>query len=162
MTVKYNGWIGPNPNGYTTEHQIHYQFESPFVAANIHAPEVQAKMTPVKLIEGDMFDAYVAYLRHTASYVEKVYQLDKAGGFAGRGHARIARLYRRAPGRRGQHVARHDLHGMDLKRAAGSGPVRGEVSRSRRWQLRSAKADVTEASGNAQMTLVPVFSLRSG
>ena len=27
VTVKYNGWVGPNPNGYTTEHQIHYQFE---------------------------------------------------------------------------------------------------------------------------------------
>jgi hypothetical protein len=42
-------------------------------------------MTPVKLIEGDMFDAYVAYLRHTATYVEKVYQLEKAGGFIGAG-----------------------------------------------------------------------------
>jgi hypothetical protein len=85
VTVQYNGWTGPNPNGYTTEHQIHYQFESPFVAANIHAPEVQSKMTPVKLIEGDIFDAYVAYLRHSATYVEKVYQLDKAGGFLGSG-----------------------------------------------------------------------------
>jgi len=85
VTVKYNGWVGPNPNGYTTEHQIHYQFETPFVAANIHAPDVQAKMTPAKLIEGDMFDAYVAYLRHTAMYVEKVYQLDKVGGFNGAG-----------------------------------------------------------------------------
>ena len=42
-------------------------------------------MTPVKAIDGDMFDAYVAYLRQTASYIEKVYQLDKAGGFAGAG-----------------------------------------------------------------------------
>jgi len=81
VTVKYNGWVGPNPNGYTTEHQIHWQFEGPFVAANIHAPEVQARMTPSKVIEGDMFDAYVAYLRHSATYVEKVYQLYKAGGF---------------------------------------------------------------------------------
>ena len=85
VTVNYNGWTGPNPNGYTTEHQIHHQFEGPFVAANIHAPEVQAKMTPPKLIEGDMFDAYVAYLRHTAAYVEKVYQLYKVGGFDGGG-----------------------------------------------------------------------------
>jgi hypothetical protein len=85
VTVNYNGWTGPNPNGYTTEHQIHHQFEGPFVAVNIHAPEVQAKMTPVKLIEGDMFDAYVAYLRHTGTYVEKVYQFDKAGGFTGAG-----------------------------------------------------------------------------
>jgi len=75
-TDKYNGWTGPNPNGYTTQHQIHYQFEGPFVAA---------KMTEVKAIDGDMFDSYVAYLRHTNSYVEKVYQLDKAGGFIGAG-----------------------------------------------------------------------------
>jgi S1/P1 Nuclease len=85
VSVNYNGWTGPNPNGYTTDHQIHYQFEGPFVAANMHAPDVQAKMTLVKLIEGDMFDAYVAYLRHTATYVEKVYQLDKLGGFTGAG-----------------------------------------------------------------------------
>jgi hypothetical protein len=87
VTVQYNGWTGPNPHGYTTEHQIHYQFEGAFVAANIHAPEVQAKMTPPQVIGGDMFDAYVAYLRRTATYVEKVYQLDKAGGFVGAGSA---------------------------------------------------------------------------
>jgi hypothetical protein len=87
VTVQYNGWTGPNPNGYTTGHQIHSQFESQFVAANIHVPEVQAKMTPAKAIDGDLFDAYVAYLRHTATYVEKVYQLEKAGGFVGAGSA---------------------------------------------------------------------------
>lgn len=84
-TNKYNGWVGPNPNGYTIAHQIHWQFEGPFVDANIHAPQVQALMTPSRAIEGDMFDDYVVYLRHTATYVEKVYQLEKAGGFAGAG-----------------------------------------------------------------------------
>ncbi len=84
-TIQYNGWTGPNPNGYTTAHQIHWQFEGPFVAANIHAPEVLAQMTPTKAIDGDIFDAYVAYLRHTSTYVEKVYQLDKDGGFTGEG-----------------------------------------------------------------------------
>jgi hypothetical protein len=86
-TIQYNGWTGPNPNGYTTEHKIHWQFEGPFVAANIHAPEVQAKMTAVHPIDGDIFDAYVAYLRHTATYVERVYQLEKAGGFTAAGSA---------------------------------------------------------------------------
>ena len=86
-TIQYNGWTGPNPNGYTTEHKIHYQFESPFVEANIHEAEVRARMTPAKAINGDLFDAYVAYLRNTKTYVEKVYQLDKAGGFVGAGTA---------------------------------------------------------------------------
>lgn len=86
-TVQYNGWTGPNPDGYTTGHQIHWQFEGPFVAANIHSAEVAAKMTPVKAIDGDMFDGYLAYLRQTAMYVERVYQLEKAGGFTGAGTA---------------------------------------------------------------------------
>jgi hypothetical protein len=86
-TVQYNGWVGPNPNGYTTEHKIHWQFEGPFVDANLHGPEVQAKMSPVNAIQGDIFSSYVAYIRHTATYVEKVYQLEKAGEFNGQGTA---------------------------------------------------------------------------
>jgi hypothetical protein len=86
-TIQYNGWMEPNPNGYTTGHQIHWQFEGPFVGANLHEPEVRAKMTPLKPIEGDPFDSYIAYLRHTYTYVEKVYQLEKAGGFVGAGTA---------------------------------------------------------------------------
>ncbi len=84
-TINYNGWVGPNPHGYTTDHQIHYRFETPFVAANIHAADVQARMTPVRRIRGDLFDAYVAYLRHSATFVEKVYQLEKEDGFEGAG-----------------------------------------------------------------------------
>jgi hypothetical protein len=84
-TIQYNGWVGPNPNGYTTEHKIHWEFEGPFVDANLHEPEVRAKMTEPKAIEGDIFDSYVAYLRTTKTYVERVYQLEKAGGFVGAG-----------------------------------------------------------------------------
>ncbi len=42
-------------------------------------------MTPAKAIDGDMFDAYVAYLRHTRTYVDEVYELYKQGGFFGVG-----------------------------------------------------------------------------
>jgi len=86
-TVQYNGWTGPNPHGYTTDHQIHWQFEGTFVAANLGALDARAQMTPPQPIRGDIFDAYVAYLRHTQTYVEKVYQLQKAGGFTGHGTA---------------------------------------------------------------------------
>jgi hypothetical protein len=86
-TDKFNGWVGPNPNGYTTAHQIHWQFEGPFVAANEHEAEVRSRMTPPRAIDGDVFDSYVAYLRHSATCVEKVYQLEKAGGFTGAGSA---------------------------------------------------------------------------
>jgi hypothetical protein len=46
---------------------------------------VEPKMTAPRAIKGDMFDSYVGYLRHTSTYVEKVYQLEKAGGFTGAG-----------------------------------------------------------------------------
>jgi hypothetical protein len=57
------------------------------VDQNLHEPEVRAKMTDPKALEGDMFDDYVAYLRQTNSHVEQVYQLEKAGGFVGAGTA---------------------------------------------------------------------------
>ena len=84
-TIQYNGWVGPNPNGYTTAHTIHWEFEGPFIAANIQGAQVEPKMTPAQAISGDLFAAYVAYLRHTATYVERVYQLEKTGGFVGAG-----------------------------------------------------------------------------
>jgi hypothetical protein len=87
VSIQYNGWVGPNPNGYTTEHKIHWQFEGPFVDANLREADVRPRMSPPKAVEGDIFDAYVAYLRHSATYVEKVYQLEKAGGFVGKGTA---------------------------------------------------------------------------
>jgi hypothetical protein len=81
-----NGWSGPNPNGYTTDHQIHALFESVFVGANVRigdvAPLVKAEEPKVL---GDVFDDYVTYLRHSNTLVEKTYQLEKAGAFTGEG-----------------------------------------------------------------------------
>jgi len=84
-TVNYDGWVGKeNPNGYTTEHGIHSKFESTFVDAAVNEGDVQPLLTPIRTI-GDEWDDYLAYLRHTNSLVEKVYQLDKAHGFDGSG-----------------------------------------------------------------------------
>ena len=85
VTRDYNGWVEKeNPNGYTTEHTIHSQFESAFVSANIKPDDVKpliAALNPVT----DEWDAYMAYLRHSATLVERVYQLDKQQGFTGAG-----------------------------------------------------------------------------
>ena len=84
VTIQYNGWVGPNPNGYTTAHTIHWQFEGSFVDAAINASDIQPLMTPVHPIN-DEWDDYLAYLRHTGSLAEQVYQLEKAHGFEGTG-----------------------------------------------------------------------------
>src|ERR1700722_13389235 len=41
-SIQYNGWVGPNPNGYSTEHGIHALFESAYVAKNITARDFAA------------------------------------------------------------------------------------------------------------------------
>lgn len=79
-TIHYNGWVGPNPKGYVTHGGIHAEFETAYVSRNIaaidftnlvHEPEHMA----------EPFGSYMQYLRNSNKLVERVYELDKAGGF---------------------------------------------------------------------------------
>ena len=83
-TIQYNGWVGPNPSGYTTEHHIHGQFESAYVATNISAKDFAGLVKAPERLD-DPFARYVAYLRNSNTLVENVYSLEKAGGFTGKG-----------------------------------------------------------------------------
>ncbi len=85
-SIQYNGWVGPNPNGYTTEHQIHALFESTYVHANVKPGDFAPLVAAAKpIVMGDVFDEYITYLRHSNSLVEQTYQLEKAGAFIGAG-----------------------------------------------------------------------------
>jgi len=85
VSINFNGWaLKDNPNGYTTEHTIHSKFETTFVGANIKPADVQPLVPTLKPV-GDEWDAYMAYLRHSQSLAERVYQLDKQKGFDGTG-----------------------------------------------------------------------------
>jgi hypothetical protein len=85
-SIQYNGWVGPNPNGYTTEHHIHALFESDFVHANVKLQDVAPLVAEAKpVVLGNVFNDYMAYLRHSNSLVERTYQLEKSGAFAGAG-----------------------------------------------------------------------------
>ncbi len=79
-TIQYNGWVGDNPNGYTTAKDFHYQFESGFVQ------RIQQQLNISDLVKEPVrlqhpFDDYVAYLRASNALVEKAYQLEKIGAF---------------------------------------------------------------------------------
>lgn len=87
VTTQYNGWTGPNPNGYTTEHKIHSLFESIFVTQNIKSTDVAPLVAAAQpKVLNDEWTDYMEYLRHSATLVEKTYQLEKAGGFNGAGN----------------------------------------------------------------------------
>ncbi|MBT9331361.1 nuclease [Acidipila sp. 4G-K13] len=84
-TINYNGWANKdNPGNYTTDHQIHSRFETVYVAANIKASDIKPLLPAGRPI-GDEWTDYLAYLNHTNSLVEKLYQLDKDHGFDGAG-----------------------------------------------------------------------------
>jgi hypothetical protein len=89
-SINYDGWaLKDNPHGFSTAKGIHWRFEGTFVDANISfiAADAEKKMAPIKPITGDVFDSYVAYLRHSATLVDAVYAFDKAGGFEKAGTA---------------------------------------------------------------------------
>src|SRR5258707_15109177 len=83
-TIRYNGWVGPNPNGYSTAHGIHALFETTYVAANIQPASFSGQVHPPEKIENP-FAGYMDYLQHSHQFVEKVYAFEKSGGFNAKG-----------------------------------------------------------------------------
>jgi hypothetical protein len=85
-SIQYDGWVGPNPNGYATGHHIHWFFENDYVHANVKPADVASLVAATRpVVLGDVFNDYVAYLRHSNTLVEQTYQLEKAGAFTGAG-----------------------------------------------------------------------------
>jgi hypothetical protein len=98
-SVNYDGWVGPNPNGYVTAHGIHADFETRFVNENLKPEQFASLVTaPVQL--KDPFKDYQQYMRDSLAQMEPLYKLEKAGGFKGAGtpEAREFTLKRLAAG----------------------------------------------------------------
>lgn len=83
-TIHYNGWIGANPNGYATKGGIHSEFETAYVSRNVAAKDLRSLVQAPEHFT-DPFESYLSYLRNSNRLVERVYQLDQAGGFRDRG-----------------------------------------------------------------------------
>ena len=88
-SIHINGWVGPNPHGYITQHEFHWAFENDFVSAAIKSTDVAPLVAASKpeALQGDIFDDYMAYLRHSNTHIEKLYQLQKTGALTGKGTA---------------------------------------------------------------------------
>jgi hypothetical protein len=84
-TINYNGWTGPNPNGYTTDHTFHQRFEGDYVHNNIKTEDVAPLVATKPVVMEDVFADFLHFIRHSNSYVDKTYQLDKTGAFTGAG-----------------------------------------------------------------------------
>jgi hypothetical protein len=82
VTIHFNGWGDyPNPNGYSMSRSLHSRFEGDFVRAHATLDAVDAAMSAPALSDAPIADQIGAYLRRSASYVPKLYQIEKRGGF---------------------------------------------------------------------------------
>jgi hypothetical protein len=80
-SIYYNGWTGPNPNGYATDTRTHSRFESSYVGANIKLADVMPRMDTVAHVFPDLRAAIIDYLRQSNTHVEELYRIDKAHTF---------------------------------------------------------------------------------
>jgi len=89
-TVHHNGWVGANPNDYTTWNGIHSWIDGGFIAkAGISMAEVAAKtalvrpISPAARMDGrePLFVAVMDYLIASHGLVVPLYAMDKAGAF---------------------------------------------------------------------------------
>ncbi len=78
-TIHYNGWVGDNPNGYSTSKEFHAEFEGRFVTRAEAYLQIGELRPPARLAKP--FHDYLQYLRASNKLVEKTYQLEKAGAF---------------------------------------------------------------------------------
>lgn len=80
-SVHYNGWTGPNPNGYAVDKRTHSRFESIYVDNKItigdFAPLIPKEVKPIT----NFRSATIAYLIDSQAHVEELYQIDKAAAF---------------------------------------------------------------------------------
>lgn len=83
-TKQYNGWVGDNPKGYTTAHDIHWKMEGPFVGRNIEQMPFTDLVGAPKHLD-DPFKDYITYLRDSQKLVGQIYELEKSCGFEGNG-----------------------------------------------------------------------------
>lgn len=94
-TIHHHGWVGENPNQYSTNRAIHSLIDGGYFAktggANID--ELRARLRPAHLVAIDgrtakpeeVFQAAVSFIVAQNKLVEPLYQMDKEGKFSGRG-----------------------------------------------------------------------------
>lgn len=80
-TKHFNGWVGENPRGYTTDARFHGRFESQFVQAHVKEADLRAAATAAPQVFDNVRGAVVTYLQRTNQYVDSLYALDTATPF---------------------------------------------------------------------------------
>jgi hypothetical protein len=89
-TVHFNGWVGDNPKGYTTNTTFHAWIDGGYVrkTGGLKVETMVGKIQPATRIANadapdGMFKAVVNYLVEQNKFVEPLYQMEKNGELSG-------------------------------------------------------------------------------
>ena len=92
-TKHHHGWVGPNPNGYSTNFSIHTWIDGGYIGQfGITFEKLRARVRLAKMISPEefkggstnLFPAAMAYLIEQHQQLEPLYKLEKAGKLSGR------------------------------------------------------------------------------
>jgi hypothetical protein len=80
-TKHHHGWVGENPNGYTTDRRFHSEIDGRVIALHAITPgSLLARAKPPRAVSQDRYFADIcAYLNESFGLVEPLYQLEKSG-----------------------------------------------------------------------------------
>jgi hypothetical protein len=85
-TIHHHGWVGPNPQGYTTRYSIHAWIDGGFIGkVGITTAEIAPRVVPAQSLDltpqadgrDPVFVDIVNYLLETQRHVEPLYRLEK-------------------------------------------------------------------------------------
>lgn len=86
LTKHHHGWVGPNPQEFTTNSGIHSRIDGGFFrrTGGVKADPLLEKIRPAKIVNDplksdDLFRKVMAYLQESHQFVEPLYRLDKEG-----------------------------------------------------------------------------------
>ncbi len=94
-SVHHDGWVGPNPKGYTSDPRVHGRFESSFVELIQLSEKDLLPLVAKSQVLADPFVAILNHLDDAYDRVEEVYQLDKSGALADKASEPAAKLVKR-------------------------------------------------------------------
>jgi hypothetical protein len=94
-TIHHHGWVGENPQHYSTRPAIHGWIDGGFFnkIGGANLKDMQTKLRPATLVAlkehpakaEEMFQAVMVFIQDQQKFVEPLYRLDKEGKLSGEG-----------------------------------------------------------------------------
>lgn len=94
LSIHHHGWVGANPQGYTTNRAIHQLIDGAYLvkAGGLKLETMRGQVQPARTLAAapDLFFAQVmGYLVETHGQLEPLYQMEKDGKFSAEGDRRL-------------------------------------------------------------------------